>query len=328
MKLSQLRQDLVSGDWIVVAPERKHSLKRSPQRKRAPLASCPFEDPRSIDHSEPILQVNDPRRGWKLIIVANKFPAFVHRDVCPTVGNVGPYAVTDGIGHHDIVITRDHHRDFSSLTRENAREVFQAFQDRCLMLMNDRCLAYIAMFHNWGPSAGATVYHPHYQLVAIPVVPPDFEHSLRGSQAYFRKHRTCVHCAMVAWERKEKKRMLFENEAAVAFTPFVSRSPFEIRVFPKFHLPFFENTPERDLASVVEALQVSLKMVKTSLKDPDYNFFIHTAPMRHKEKYKNYHWHIEVLPKVSVPAGFELGTGIEINPMDPNQAARILRRRG
>ncbi len=329
MNLSELRQDPISGDWIAIAPgrgKRPHSFANSVRRKRAQKKGCPFENPRTLDHRKPFLQIND-KNGWFLQIVENKFPAFVHRDLCATIGKRGPYAVTPGIGHHEVLITRDHDADLSDLSVEQATEVFQALQDRYLMLIEDKCLEYVSIFHNWGSSAGASVYHPHYQLIAIPVVPPDFMHSLRGAADYYRRHKECVHCLMLAWELKDRKRVIFENRHAIAFAPFVSRSAFEIRVFPKRHLPFFENTGEVELAGVVEALRNAVLAIKRRLKDPDYNFFIHTAPMRRKDRYGSYHWHIEVLPKVTVDAGFELGTGIEINPVDPDEAARILRGR-
>ncbi len=322
MKFSQLRKDLVSGDWIVIAPKRglrPHEVGASKRRIRAPKKGCVFENP-----ERPLLEI---RNGddWTVRVINNKFPAFVHRDVCSVVAREGPYAVMDGIGHHDVLITRSHVQDFPDLPIAHARDLFRAFQDRYLMLMADQCLSYVSMFHNWGTKAGASVYHPHYQMIAIPVIPPDFEHSLKGSMSYYKKHKTCVHCGMIEWERAQKKRIIFENEGAIAFAPFVSRSGFEVRVFPKRHMPFFEHTPDTDLASVVHALHTALRMVKRSLHDPDYNFFIHTPPLMHRKDYSNYHWHIEILPKVNVAAGFELGTGIEINPVDPDDAAEILR---
>ena len=322
MKLSQLRQDLVSGDWIVIAPKvgaRPHEIV-APQKKRirTPKAKCPFEVPPS-----PLFEIRSGKE-WTVQIIENKFPAFVHRDICTTIRKNGPYSITDGVGHHDVVISRDHDKDFPDLPISDARDVFRAFQDRYLMLASDECVYYISIFHNWGPKAGSSVYHPHYQMISIPVIPPDFEHSLNGAIRYAKEEKECVHCAMIAWERSEKERVIFENERAIAFAPFVSRGAFEVRVFPKRHLPFFEHTPDADLASVVEALHSTLRMMKRSLKDPDYNFFIHTAPIKHTKRYENYHWHIEVLPKVNVWAGFELGTGIEINPVDPDDATKVL----
>ena len=329
MKLSELRQDLVSGDWILIAPkrgERPHDFKNREKRERTLPKNCPFENPKMLNHSEPFLQFYG-QNGWTLQIIENKFPTFTHRNICGSLLKTGPYSVTQGIGHHDLVITRDHHKDFSDLNRGASLDVFRAFQDRYLMLLHDKCLAYVSIFHNWGHKAGASIYHPHYQIIAIPVVPPDVEHSLQGSLKYYKENKSCVHCAMIAWEKKEKKRIVFENKHAIAFAPFVSRNSFEVRVFPKRHLPFFENTEESDFEATVLALQKSLKLIKLALKDPDYNFFIHTAPVKNKKIFKHYHWHIEVLPKANVSAGFELGTGIDINPVDPDLAAKILRNR-
>lgn len=327
MNLSELRQDPISGDWIAIAPgrgKRPHPFFGSGRRRRAPKNGCPFENPRKLDHREPFLQAND-KNGWLLQVVENRFPAFTHRDICAAVSRKGPYSIVPSVGHHELVITRGHDADLPDLSLVQVVQVFQAFQDRYLMLMEDKCLEYISIFHNWGSSAGASVYHPHYQLIAIPVVPPDFMHSLRGATDYYRKHKACVHCAMLAWEFKDRKRVIFENRHAVALAPFVSRSAFEIRIFPKKHLPFFENTGEVELSGAAEALWRAVKMMKSRLKDPDYNFFIHTAPMRNKKRYGSYHWHIEILPKITVDAGFELGTGIEINPVDPDNAAKILK---
>lgn len=327
---SELRQDLVSGDWIVFAPGRAKRpyqlLKKVPKRKKVPKKGCPFEDPQKYGNRPAILTYPNKDK-WAIQIIENKYPAVIHQKICGVLGRIGPFSTFPGIGHHDIIITRDHDKNFLGLSQEQANLVFQAFRDRYLMLYNDNCITYVSIFHNWGPAAGASIYHPHYQLIAIPVLPPDVSHSLDGSLRYFNQHKKCVHCVMIDWEKEKKKRVIFENDGAIAFAPFVSRNPFEIRVFPKKHLPYFENTYDQDIASVVEALRATLKGFKKNLKDPDYNFFIHTAPLKDKEKYSHYHWHIEVFPKVSTRAGFELGTGVEINNIDPDDAAKILRKK-
>lgn len=259
------------------------------------------------------------------MLIENKYPVFTHKNVCGRNFKHGPYSVVEGIGHHDILITRDHNDNFSHLGKDSANLVFQAFRDRYLMLYNDSCLNYISIFQNWGPKAGATIYHPHYQIIALPIIPPDIGHSLSGSLRYFKKFKKCVHCTMIEWEKKDKKRIVYENRGAVAFAPFISREPFELRIFPKKHLPYFENTLDQDFEWVVDALQKSLLKIEKKLNDPNYNFFIHTAPLKNKNNYKHYHWHIEIQPKISISAGFELGTGIEITVVDPDEAAKILR---
>ncbi len=327
MNNPELRKDLVSGDWIVNAPgrlRRPHQfISKQPKRKRAPKSGCPFEDPQKSGNNPPILLYPNSHK-WAVQIIENKYPVVIHKKTCGVLGRKGPYDIFPAIGHHDIVITKDHDKNFPKLSTEQANLTFQAFRDRYLMIYNDQCIEYVSILHNWGPAAGASVYHPHYQMIAIPVVPPDVSHSLEGSARFFKANDKCVHCVMIDWEKKEKKRIIFENEGAIAFAPFVSRSPFEVRVFPKKHLSYFENTYDHDIASVVEALQVALRSFQRNLKDPDYNFFIHTAPLKNKEKYGHYHWHIEAFPRLVLRAGFEFGTGVEINIIDPELAAQTL----
>lgn len=336
MKYSELRQDLVSGDWILISPGRARKPEEfleKRKRLKAPKKGCIFENPEAAGGGKPIavyaksdIPSATRKDGWRVQIIPNKYPAVIHDGAKVKLIKKGPYSVMAGIGRHELLITRDHDNNFPMLSKKEAVLVFKAFRDRYSTLLDDKEIAYISIFHNWGPKAGASVYHPHYQMIAVPVVPPDVEHSLNGSRRYFEKHKKCVHCAQIAMERKEKKRVIFENDCAIAFTPFVSRFEFEIRVFPKKHFPFFEDTPINVISCMVEALQYVLRSLEKSLKDPDYNFFIHTAPIKAKLKHKHYHWHIEVQPKINIPAGFELGTGIEINVVDPNEAARIIKR--
>ena len=319
---SELRQDLVSGDWIVVSPERAKKpiqLLKKEKRVKAPLNGCPFENLRKSGHHPPALSYGD------VVVVGNKYPAFTHINVCAESFKRGPYAVMDGIGHHDLVITRDHHKNFPKLSKQTAELVFKAFVNYYKILANDYCLDYVSIFHNWGVKAGASIYHPHYQIISLPIVPPDVEHSFEGSFDYYKKHKKCVHCVMIEWEKKEKKRIVYENKNAIVLAPFVSREPFELRVFPKKHLSYFEETPWEIMKDIVDALQKALMKIEKKLGDPDYNFFIHTASLKNKKNYKHYHWHIEILPNTNISAGFEQGTGIEINPVDPDEAAKILR---
>ncbi|MEK7641048.1 MAG: DUF4921 family protein [Patescibacteria group bacterium] len=326
MKNSELRQDIVSGDWIVVAPGRskRPHPKSVPKRKHIPKSRCPFEDPQKSGNKPPILIYPDQKK-WELQIIENKYPAVMHYKICGKPMFKGPYPTMLAAGHHDVLITRDHDKNFAHLSFKQANQVFQSLRDRYLMLLNDPCLNYIFMMHNWGPTAGASIYHPHYQMISLPVVPPDVQHSLTGSSRYFHQHKKCVHCIMLDYELKEGKRIVFENAGAIAVAPFVSRSPFEVRVFPKKHSSYFENTLDQDMEYVVEALQQVLKRFEKKLHDPDYNFFIHTAPLRDKKKFGHYHWHIEAFPRVSIRAAFEAGTGVDINDIDPDFAAKLLR---
>ncbi len=337
---SELRKDVVSGDWILIAPgrgKRPDAFARKDKRTSEPIENCPLESYLKPDAGGQVVISGYPKKigsneDWKVIVVPNKYPAVYSQHDMPS-GNLsdlskitqnGPYSLKIGFGHHDLIITRDHNKSFPDLSEKDASLVMNAFRDRYLRLLTHKNIAYVGMFHNYGVKAGATVYHPHYQVLAISVVPPDVEHSLKGSARYFRRHKKCVHCMILNWEIKQKKRIVFENEWAVAFTPYFSRVPFEVRIFPKKHFSYFEDTPQEVLLGITEALRQSLKKIKKAL-DPDYNFFIHTAPIRQKKLYTHYHWHIEILPKLSHYAGFELQTGMEINVVDPDEAAEFLR---
>lgn len=340
--MSQLRQDPVSGDWIIMAPERAgrphHIDKEKKSRRPTPKNNCPFENPRQSGNWPPILswpdrKNSDARRGrspdrarrdWRILVIPNKYPALRHLEGCAQEMTYGPHHLKTGAGEHDLVVTRDHERNFPDLNFGEAVKVFEMLQERYRMLSRDDCNIYTSSFFNWGSGAGASLYHPHFQVLTLPIIPPDVEHSLRGSARYFKKHRRCVHCDMLKFDLKERKRVIEQNKYAVAVAPFVSRLPYEVRIFPKKHQPRFEKTKPADLGGIVKLLQSSLKRIRKYLNDPDFNFFIHTAPLKNHE-YGYYHWHIEIIPKVSILGGFELSTGVEIDVVDPEKAAAVLR---
>ena len=331
--MSELRQDLVSGDWIIVSPERagrhrnfKNLRKAGERNVSKSKKGCPFEDLIKSGNWPPIFAY-PTKKNWKIIIFQNKYPALSHQASCSRTLRRGPYSLMSGVGHHDLLVTRNHNNDFEALSPNDAFLVFKVLQKYYDLIEKDPCLNYISFFHNWGPTGGATIFHPHYQVVSLPIIPPDVKSSLDGSKKYFAKHHTCVHCAMIKYEKKAKERLIFENKNAIAFAPFVSRQPFEIRIFPKKHCSSFELTADDILRDVSEALRVCIKKMKKQLNSPDYNFFIHTSPVKNEEKYQHYHWHIEILPKLSFVGGFELGTGVDINVIDPDLAAKILRKK-
>jgi len=329
--MSDLRRDIVSGEWIIMSPNRakRSHLIVPPRRPRLfPNKNrCPFEEKnlRAENVWPPLLRY--PKMGeWQVGLIPNKFPAVTHHQMCGVEEKQGPHTVMQGIGHHDLVITRDHRKGFADLSTEEAIGVFLVLQERYRTMAKDRCLLYTSSFMNWGLTAGASVSHPHYQVLTLPIIPPDIARSLEGAHHYFKTHHRCVHCAVLSYERADKKRVVRQDAHAIAFTPFVSRNPFEVRISPKRHLPFFERTPKKDLRSVVVMLQHVLHKIKKNLNDADFNFFLHTAPLKRQAKYGYYHWHIEVAPKITIPAGFELSTGVEINVVNPDEAARMLRK--
>lgn len=327
---SEFRQDIVSGDWVLIAAGRKkrpRDLVIKEKREAPSEKSCPFENPQASGNAAPVIVFpENSGANWEIQVIPNLYPAVCSdKGVNPAIVQKGPYFTAAGAGYHDLIITRNHKDNFPALSPEKAADVFKIMQRRYKEVSGDERMRYVSIFHNWGASAGASIYHPHYQMISIPVIPPDVSHSLNGSKNYFSAHKLCVHCSILEREIKDGSRIIFENSKAVAFLPFVSREPFEIRIFPKDHHSFFEDAGEDVLSAVVEALQQSLRMLKDKLREVDYIFFIHTAPVKDKREYAYYHWHIEVQPKISISAGFELGTGIEITVVDPDDAAEFLK---
>jgi UDPglucose--hexose-1-phosphate uridylyltransferase len=327
--MNELRKDLVSGDWIIIAPGRakrpSEFLPEKKERNSSAKEDCPFEDFEKSGNVPVILSVPD-EKNWRAAIIPNKYPALAHSDSCAVVAKEGLFEHAEGLGQHDLLVFREHGKGLDAMSLEDVVIAFEALQKRYEMLSQDPCLEYTSAFFNWGASAGASLHHPHIQILTLPIMPPSISHSLLHSRAYWQNDERCVHCDILAYEQKEKKRIVYENEHAVAVAPYASRNPFGVTVYPKTHLPSFEASEKADLQAVIEVLQACLGKMRTNINDPDLNFFIHTSPLKNKGIYQHYHWHVEILPKISTPAGFELSTGVLINVVPPETAAEILRK--
>jgi UDPglucose--hexose-1-phosphate uridylyltransferase len=162
-------------------------------------------------------------------------------------------------------------------------------------------------------------------MLSLPIVPPDIRRSLEGSLKYYRKHGDCVHCGILKFELQNGRRIIYEDDGVVALAPFASRAPYEVRIFPRQHQSRFEESTDNVLFCAADALVKVLGAIKERLGDPDYNFFLHTSPFHGKQEYSHYHWHMEVIPKLSLFGGFEWSTGIDINSVDPDEAAQLLK---
>jgi UDPglucose--hexose-1-phosphate uridylyltransferase len=211
------------------------------------------------------------------------------------------------------------------MTLKEIALVIKAYQQRYKMLEKNKYIEYILIFHNHGELAGASLSHPHSQLVALPIIPPDVSNSINGGINFYKKHKKCVHCVMLDYEKKEKKRIIYQNKHFITLAPYASRVSYEIRIFPIKHSSDFEEMPRNQRLFFAESLKDALLRLKKALKNPDYNFFIHTA----SAKVKNvpyYHWHIEILPRTYKWAGLELGTGIEVVEVSPEQAVADLKK--
>lgn len=326
---TELRQDLVTGDWVVIATGRAKRPEEYAARGREiieedPSKPCIFCDPEELGQEEDILIYKKADGDWSLRVFPNKYPAFT-RSRAPKHIEEGPYFAMDGTGYHELIVTRDHYRQIALLNVLEVAELVDAYQERYIDLMNKKSINYIEIFHNHGKEAGGSIVHPHSQLMAIPVISPYVQLELDGSENYYKANRECVYCTMAQWESENKKRVVFENDDFLAFCPFSSRSAFEVWVMPKKHNPYFERTADREKLALAEVFQKAINKIYKALGDPAYNFYFHTAPCDGKD-YRHFHWHIEILPRTSIWAGFELSTGIEISTIQPEAAAEYLRK--
>ncbi len=331
---SELRQDPVTADWVVIASDR--GKRPGKKRKFGPAWSpeeivdtdnCLFCDPEKSNQEKDVLIYNDSQGKWTTRVFPNKYPAFRPLSKNKKIKHLenDPYFFMDGVGYHELVVTRDHWRQISDLRKEEVAEVLDAYQTRYLDLMNKKFVRYIEIFHNYGRKAGGSIFHPHSQLMAIPVISPYVNAELRGAESYQKERGECVYCAMIHNEETYRDRVVFQNEDFIAFCPFASRRAYEVWVMPKRHLPYFERITAQEKLSAGEVLRNVLRKIKALLNDVSYNFYLHTSPCDGRD-YHHFHWHFEILPKTSIWAGFELSTGIEINAVRPEQAAAELRK--
>lgn len=333
---SELRLDLISKDWVVIATGRakKPEMFKKERRKETsiPKKLCPFcnienqEKPVLIfSHGKSIPFKNTVPRDWTTVVVPNKFPSFLPQKNLEKRIEGNLYQAMNAIGFCELVVTRDHRKSLALLPQVHVKEVIDSYQERYLSLMNKKFVNYVSIFHNHGVEAGASQLHPHSQIITTPLVDVDLHKALLTSERYFRKNKECIYCQMSEWERKTRKRVIFENEDFLVICPFASKSAFEIIISPKNHLPYFERINEKEKKQLAEALKVALCKLYKGLRDPAYNFYLHTSPCDGKD-YSYYHWHWTILPKTSTWAGFEIGTRMEISTIEPEKAAEYLRK--
>ncbi|MFH1181080.1 MAG: galactose-1-phosphate uridylyltransferase [bacterium] len=310
---SELRLDLISRDWVVIAtgrgrrPEMFKKEKRSGQE--AAKKDCPF------------CRLEKKR----VFVVPNKYPAFLPSKTLGKKVEGGIYQTMNAVGFCELVVTRDHKKSLALLPQGDVEEVIGVYQERYLELMEKPHVNYVSIFHNHGAEAGASQPHPHSQIITTPLVDADLKNALLNSEKYFRENKKCVYCQMIEWEKAIKRRIIFENEDFLAICPFASKAAFEIIVSPKNHLPYFERINEKEKKQLAEALRISLRKLYKGVGDPAYNFYLHTAPCDGKD-YSYYHWHWTILPKTATWAGFELGAKMEISAIAPEKAAEYLKK--
>lgn len=335
---SELRYDVVSKDWVIIATgraKRPETFKKERRiEQKVSRDRCPFchiekqEFPTAIflNGKEIDLKPGDKiPKNWTTAVIPNKYPAFFPSPVLNKKTEGGIYTKMNAVGFHEVLITKNHDKQLGQFSVKQVKEVVDAYQDRYLELMKEDFVNYVSIFHNHGVEAGASIYHPHSQILTTPLIDVDLKKALSNSRSYFRKNKECIYCTMGKWERKTKKRIVFENKDFLVICPFASKSAFEVIITPKKHKPYFERINEDEKWQLAEAFKQALGKLYKGLADPSYNFYLHTAPCD-GTKNESYHWHWTILPKTSIWAGFEIGTRMEISTIEPEVAAEHLRK--
>jgi UDPglucose--hexose-1-phosphate uridylyltransferase len=331
--MPELRRDPITGEWVVIASERAKRpgdfASHSPGRDMQGGSTCPFcpgyesmTPPEIMAFRHPGSQRNGP--GWWVRVVPNKFPALgIEGDLNKT--GRGMYDWMNGIGAHEVIIeTPEHETQLGFLDNRQIEVVLWAFRARYLDLKKDPRLKYILIFRNYGRVAGASLSHPHSQLVATPVIPGVVAGELAGARRYSEYRDRCVFCDLLRQELDEGKRLVSENEHFIVIEPYASRAPFETWLVPKRHTASFAAISAEEQASFAATLGETLRRLHFCLDDPPYNFNIHTAPCDSDDD-QGFHWHLAISPRLTIAAGFEMGTGIYINVTPPEVAAEYLR---
>ncbi len=331
--MPELRRDPIIGRWIIIATE----------RAKQPSDFCHIEAETAINsHNCPFCGGNEAMTppeifcmreqwskpnstGWWVRTIPNKFPALQIEGKLDRQGN-GIYDMMNGVGAHEVVIeTPEHNKSLADLEIHYIEKVLLSYRERMLDLKKDPRFKYILIFRNHRSSAGASLDHPHSQLIATPIVPKRVKEELRGALEHFNFKDRCVFCDIIWQEIKDRKRVVIENEHFLTFTPYASRFPYEICIIPNKHKACYESITNEEIPALAQILKSSLLKLKKLLSDPPYNYIIHTTPFSLPTDLKDYHWHIEIIPRITHVAGFEWGTGFYINSVPPEDAARDLR---
>ncbi len=327
--MPQFRQDVTTREWVIIATERAKrpdQFKSKDPKKEPPEHNpdCPFCTGNESKTPPPSFLIGD-EADWKVRVIPNKFAA-VTPDGEPERVKKGLFRSMHGVGVAEVIVEGKKHNMTigHNMSDDDVENILLAYQQRSLVLSRDHRLELVTLFRNHGSKAGASLEHPHSQLIATPVVPLLLRTKLEVAQSFYDDVGSCVFCDLMNEEKQAAERMVLETEHFAVFEPFASHSPFETWIMPKRHQAGFSAIKPEEIKDLARVLNVTLGKIYNLLGDPDYNYMIHSAPL--DETYVDfYHWHIQILPRLTTAAGFELGSGMFIDVTLPEDAAKALR---
>lgn len=331
--MSEIRQDPTTEEWVIMAKERAkrpHDFVRQRAKPDLPpfSPSCPFCPGNETETPPEVLlyQGEKAQQGWRVRAFANQFAALRPQGSTARREEEGFFLGMDGIGVHEVLVeTPVHNKPLALMEDSGVEDVLHAYQERYNALSRMSFVKLVIIFKNQGSSAGTSLEHPHSQLVATPVVPKHIRMKYEVAIRYYDNTGRCLYSDLVGRELRTGKRVVMETEKFVVFHPFASHQPFETWILPSIHQACFGNASAEDLANLAGVLRITLLKLYRGLNNPDFNYVIDTAPVG--DENKNYFlWHLRIIPRLTEVAGFEIGSGININTALPEETAQFMRK--
>jgi UDPglucose--hexose-1-phosphate uridylyltransferase len=323
--MPEFRQDLVTGDWVIMAQDRAHR----PYDHGGGNSACPF-CPHNEERTPPAVLTLEGDTGWSVRVVPNKYPALTPEGAVVD-GRIGPYATRTGVGFHDVVVeSPEHDLGLATYTVEHLAQVMAVWAERYSQLAADPRVQYVQILRNHGRRAGASREHPHSQIMAMPFVPDRVRLELNRAHSYWSTHNGCMFCEMIEHELEAEARIVMADSEFVAMAPFAPKMPFETWILPVRHQASFGQLDSAGATALARVLGALAKAMNSTVSDVPHNLVLRTSPTQAAPDewgsvHNSYHWRLEMVPRLSTPAGFEIGTGVFVNVATPEDAAKQLK---
>lgn len=328
--MSELRYNIINREWIVIATERAkrpHDFVK-PQKDALPIPAfkqgCPFCPGSEGDLSDETFRIGDKEK-WKTRSIYNKFPAFSPKEKL-TRYNDGIYHSISGYGVAEVIIeSPKHNLCIALMSDEEVEDIIRTYKSRYLSLREKEGIEAVVIFRNHGSGAGTSIEHPHSQLIATPIVPPQIRNRVESAMSFFDVTGKCIFCATLEQELAAKKRIVSDNGTFVSFVPYAGAAPFITWIFPRRHMSSFGDMNDAEVKGLASMLRLTISKLYYGLNNPDFNYMIRSIPVKEDGK-AYFHWYLSIVPRITLPAGFEVGSGIFINSSLPEESAEFLRQ--
>ncbi len=331
--MSELRYDPTTREWVIIAPERAKRPQQAPKPRRADRlpdwdGSCPF-CPGNESQTPPEvfrLPLSDKASAWEVRVIPNRFAALMPDGSITRREDGRFFRKMDGIGAHEVIVeSPSHNITMALMSYEQVQKILIAYQERYNALKKNRQFKFISIFKNHGQASGTSLVHPHSQLVATPIAAPYYHRRLNVAVDYYAVSGSCLYCELLAEELKKGERIVAQTREFVVFHPYASRTPWETWIIPKRHCASFGLFPNEHLTELARVLKDTLLCLYRGLDNPAFNYMVNTT-ITEDEENPYYHWHIRIVPRLNLIAGFEMGSGIYISTALPEETTRLMKQ--